>query len=489
MINSLLALVLCGALVNIPTSADAQEKDQCFVCHSTLEDNASTLFRKDIHYRKGLTCASCHGGNAHTDDMEKAMSPEAGFIGVPKGDAVSAMCAGCHSSPEKMSGLGSNREGKQWEMLQTSAHGKTSTAGGERILQCTTCHDTHGIVSVTDVRSPVHSGNVVKTCGTCHSSASYMRRYNPALPIDQVEKYKTSVHGVRYAKGDWNVAECASCHGSHDIRPATDVRSSVHALNLPATCANCHSDAQLMKAYKIPTDQFDKFAGSVHGKALLEKKDLGAPACNDCHGNHGAMPPGVESISNVCGTCHALNAELFGASPHKKAFDAQKLPECETCHGNHAIIAATNELLGVGSEAMCGKCHAPDTNAKGFEVARTMRSLIDSLESLEANASLLLSEAEQKGMEVGEAKFKLRDARQARLQSRTMVHAFDQGKFEEVVHPGLTIATVVLGEAQVALEEYVFRRMGLGFATLIITLLAVSLYLYIRRIERRMSKM
>lgn len=482
--NSLLAMVLCGLFTLTNVQGAPQDQDQCLACHATLEDKASTSFKMDIHSRNGLSCASCHGGNSRTDDMEKAMSPEAGFIGVPRGDAGSAVCAGCHSSSEKMSAHGSNVPINQLEMLKSSVHGKVSTAGGERILQCTTCHNAHGIVPVADPKSPVHSRNVVNTCGTCHSNASYMRRYNPSLPVDQVQKYRTSVHGTLHARGDGKVAECASCHGSHDIRPAADARSRVHALNLPLTCAGCHSDPGLMKAYKIPTDQYEKFTKSVHGKALLEKKDLGAPACNDCHGNHGAMPPGVQSISNVCGTCHALNAELFTSSPHKKAFDAQKLPECETCHGNHEIIASTDNLLGVSPGAVCSKCHSPETNVKGYGVARTMRSMIDSLETMEATASNLVEEAEQKGMEVGEAKFKLRDARQARLQSRTMVHAFDQSKFEESVRPGMAVAALVIGEAQTALADYVFRRVGLGLATLIITLLAVSLYLYIRRIER-----
>ncbi|HEV8537717.1 MAG TPA: hypothetical protein VGR15_02240 [Bacteroidota bacterium] len=36
-------------------------------------------------------------------------------------------------------------------------------------------------------------------------------------------------------------------------------------------------------------------------------------------------------------------------------------------------------------------------------------------------------------------------------------------------------------------EEYYFRRWGLGVSTLIISLVAVSLYLAIRRIERKQS--
>jgi predicted CXXCH cytochrome family protein len=190
-------------------------------------------------------------------------------------------------------------------------------------------------------------------------------------------------------------------------------------------------------------------------------------------------------VSNVCGTCHALNAELFSASPHKRAFDERKLPECETCHSNHDIIVATNKLLGVTPEAVCSRCHTASQNANGYTVAKVMRSLIDSLDTDEKQAIALVNEAEQKGMEVSDAKFELRDAHQARLQSRTMVHSFDEVKFRDVVVKGLDATNFASGEARGALDEYVFRRIGLGIATLIITIFAVSLYVYIRRLERR----
>jgi hypothetical protein len=315
-----------------------------------------------------------------------------------------------------------------------------------------------------------------------------MRSYNPSLPVDQFEKYMTSVHGKRNAKGDAKTAECASCHGSHNIRSPKDVKSKVYASNLPGTCATCHSNADYMKAYKIPTDQYEKYAKSIHGIALLQKHDAGAPACNSCHGNHGAAPPGVESVSKVCGTCHALNADLFSSSPHKKAFDQRKLPECETCHSNHEIIAATDKLLGVAPEAICSHCHSEAQNVKGYQVAKKMRGLIDSLEAEEKRDQALVYEAEQKGMEISEAKFSLRDVRQARLQSRTAVHAFNEEKFTEVITNGLKTSAFVVMESETAIREYYFRRIGLAVATLIITLVALLLYLYVRRLEKKQNK-
>jgi len=313
-----------------------------------------------------------------------------------------------------------------------------------------------------------------------------MRSYNPSLPVDQKEKYVTSVHGARNAAGDPKAAECASCHGSHGILASKDVRSSVYPTNLPRTCAKCHSDAVYMKEYGIPTDQYDRYSRSVHGVALLERNDVGAPACNSCHGNHGATPPGVSSISKVCGLCHALNSELFASSPHKAAFDSLKGPECETCHGNHGIVAATASLIGTETGTTCTRCHAGEST--GYREAGVMRALIDSLETGESVAQQAVEEAEQKGMEIGEAKFRLREIRQARLESRTAVHAFDEGKLRTVVEKGLGVAAWVRAEGTRAVDDYYFRRLGLGISTLIITILAVTLYVFIRRLEKKQQK-
>jgi len=479
-------LFLLGvSIVAVIPAGTLSAKDSCYECHQVAGDKPTAQFAGDIHHRKGISCAGCHGGNPNTDDMDQAMSKAAGFIGVPKGDAISKICAACHGSPEKMKAFGSTLPTNQWASLQASAHANLPVAGRGNLVQCTTCHNAHGIVSVKNPASPVYPLNAVNTCARCHSDAVLMRSYNPLLPVDQMEKYRTSVHGMRNAKGDPKTAECASCHGSHDIRPVKDVLAKVYPTNIPGTCAACHASKEYMKPYGIPTDQFEQYTKSVHGVALLQKHDAGAPACNSCHGNHGAAPPGIASVSNVCGTCHALNAELFSTSPHKKAFDDRKLPECETCHGKHNIAVVSDTLLGVSSESMCGRCHTKSSGGPGYRVAEDMHAMTDSLVSAECTDIRLVDDAEQKGMEISEAKFKLRDVRQARLQARTMVHAFNEQKFRDAVKPGFETAGVIESEANAAIKEYYFRRIGLAVATCIITLLASALYLLVRRMEKK----
>ena len=146
--------------------------------------------------------------------------------------------------------------------------------------------------------------DIPRLCGKCHSDAAFMRRFNPAQRVDQEAEYSTSVHGKRLRQGDAKVAVCTSCHGFHGVKAVKNPASPVYPLHVAETCGTCHANADYMKEYKIPTDQLAKWKNSVHGEAMLQKQDISAPTCNDCHGNHGAAPPSLSSVSNVCGTCH-----------------------------------------------------------------------------------------------------------------------------------------------------------------------------------------
>ncbi len=72
-----------------------------------------------------------------------------------------------------------------------------------------------------------------------------------------------------------------------------------------------------MKPYGIKTDQFANYEQRVHHDALAVRGDLSAPTCTTCHGNHGATPPGVANVPNVCSNCHVFQAQMFATSPHR----------------------------------------------------------------------------------------------------------------------------------------------------------------------------
>lgn len=320
-------------------------------------------------------------------------------------------------------------------------------------------------------------------CGKCHNDATFMKKFNPALRVDQEKEYSTSIHGQLLKTGDIRVATCISCHGVHGIRAVSDALSSVYPLNVAETCAKCHAQATHMAGFKIPTDQYDKYKLSVHAKALYERQDLSAPTCNDCHGNHGAAPPGVASVANVCGQCHARQAELFQASPHKVAFDNMGFGECIKCHNNHDIAAPTDDLIGTGSNSVCISCHSQGD--KGFVAAGEMRGMIDGLLGQIEKSKGILDRAERAGMEVSRPKFELREAIDGVTHARVLIHTSAPAEVDKVISPAAGVAAKTYKAGEDALAELSFRRKGLVVSLFFILFLAVLVYMKLREIESR----
>ncbi|OGR61226.1 MAG: hypothetical protein A2X36_13090 [Elusimicrobia bacterium GWA2_69_24] len=317
-------------------------------------------------------------------------------------------------------------------------------------------------------------------CGKCHSQVESMKRYNPGLPVDQERKYWTSRHGTRLKAGDEQVATCASCHTAHAILPPNDPRSTVYAKNVHATCGKCHSDPKRMKPYGLPTDQDAKYKGSVHGRALLERGDTAAPACNDCHGNHGATPPGVADISLTCGQCHPANMELFSKSPMAPKWQQKHYHACATCH-NHHDVAHPDSGLFDPEQGVCRKCHRPQD--AGARTAGELRGMLDGMQSDFQAAEAGLKLAEEKGMDVAGGWDVLQEAKQAFFQARTEVHTFSTAAVKGKADPGVAAAQKAAALGLKAVQEFRWRRIWLGLATLIITFMVVALYLKIRDLE------
>lgn len=359
-----------------------------------------------------------------------------------------------------------------------------------RGLSCNDCHGGDPTKNDKAAAKSVATGylgtpkgtEILAFCGKCHSDAGVMKRFNPSLRVDQVQEYLTSVHGRRLKEGDTKVATCVSCHGVHGIRSAKDPLSSVYPLKVAETCAQCHSKADYMAEYKIAHNQFDLYRKSVHAKALFEDQDLSAPSCNDCHGNHGAAPPGVTSVANVCGQCHSRQAELFQQSPHKSAFDRSGFAECAKCHSNHQVLEPTDAMVGVGKGSLCISCHSND---KGFQVAKDIHSNMTGLKTNIQKAEELLHSAERAGMEVSRPLFELQEANDALTQARVLVHTVSPEEVAKATKPGEQVALKSIKAGEDAFSELSFRRQGLAVSLIFIGFLAVLVYLKIRQIEAR----
>jgi hypothetical protein len=304
-------------------------------------------------------------------------------------------------------------EGELSEIVENVSHDIHTSVG-------LSCHDCHGgnpdpalaedYVAAKDEsfdRNPYvgvpEPAEVPGFCGRCHSDPSYMRRFNPDVRVDQEREYWTSHHGQALESGATGVATCIDCHGVHGILRATDQHSLVYPTQVAQMCGSCHADAELMSGRTLddgrplPVDQLARWQQSVHADAMYERNDLSAPTCNDCHGNHGAQPPGVDSVTFVCGQCHGREAAIFRDSPKHEGFELHNeyladvegegciacheppepqarvtgitsFTECATCHGNHGIVRPTVALLAPLPEAPCAFCHE-GTEAVIAEVA------------------------------------------------------------------------------------------------------------------------
>src|SRR5262245_27379611 len=119
---------------------------------------------------------------------------------------------------------------------------------GLRGLSCASCHggkpndDEHrgsddprkGFVGTPAPRQ------VQSFCVKGHSNAEVMKRYNPAMRIDQEAEYVTSIHGKKIAQGDQKPATCISCHGFHGVKAVKDSSAPVFPTHVAETCGRCH---------------------------------------------------------------------------------------------------------------------------------------------------------------------------------------------------------------------------------------------------------
>ncbi len=195
-------------------------KPQCVTCH---QDQAGA-YANGVHGQArqhgneaAPDCGMCHG-SAHELLPPKSQAFRA---------AVPDTCGMCHTEVV--------------EQFRASVHGKALASGITQAPLCTDCHGEHEILKHTNAASPVNEAHIRDTCGSCHGDVRLTRKFG--LPRDRLVSFDSSFHGLAYKSGDQTVANCASCHGVHNILPSSDPKSTISVRNLPATCGKCHPGA------------------------------------------------------------------------------------------------------------------------------------------------------------------------------------------------------------------------------------------------------
>lgn len=236
----------------------------CMTCHaapiSPLRGETGTA---PLKMAQEMLCLSCHRDDP---DVRARVGPDAGFIAAYErsvhgsallaGNANAANCVDCHGSHEMKRGMDPSSRVSKSQIPETCArcHGAIAEAYGKSVhalavrrgnLQapvCTDCHGEHNILMHDDPRSPVSFANLsAKVCTPCHSSVALSEKFG--LATDRSQSFEMSYHGLAIRGGSVQAANCASCHGAHDIRPSADPDSLVNKANLPKTCGKCHEGA------------------------------------------------------------------------------------------------------------------------------------------------------------------------------------------------------------------------------------------------------
>jgi cytochrome b subunit of formate dehydrogenase len=290
-IHSMFACVDCHTDVKTSMHETTPAKVSCAQCHSEQQAaydrsfHAQALKKGDTH---AATCVDCHGS-------PHEILPVADPASKVNHANVAATCGACHGQKFVMEASGHSAQ--PFLSYEQSVHGKAVAAGSEKAAVCTDCHGAHEILAASDSKSSIFRFNLPATCARCHASiekeysqsihGQAVKRGNSQAPVctdchgihsikahldpnssvsaanltritcarchegvrlaeelgiagARSTTYLQSYHGLASKLGSQIVANCASCHGVHNILPSSDPLSSTNRANLIKTCGQCH---------------------------------------------------------------------------------------------------------------------------------------------------------------------------------------------------------------------------------------------------------
>ncbi len=252
----------------------------CGICHAGVVNSYKTSTHGRLAARgdpDAPTCLNCHEKH-HTQSHRLPTSPT--FTrNVPK------LCGQCHAKGQPAAKRVKATIPDIVESYVRSVHGRGLLESGLVVsASCTDCHTSHHMLPKADPESSINPEHLADTCGTCHRGIEDQFRKSihwpgavktsKKLPTcedchtshtitrtdvigfrtmmmnhcgkchePEAETYFDTVHGKVSRLGKEGAAKCYDCHGTHNILPPTDPRSTLSHKNVVSTCAKCHPGA------------------------------------------------------------------------------------------------------------------------------------------------------------------------------------------------------------------------------------------------------
>lgn len=280
---------------------------ECQDCHTTT-DWAESLFD---HFTRtnfaltgghaGLTCESCHEGNAFEETTTSSECVSCHLDDDAHDGILGPVCADCHSATVWLD-VEFDHE-RDADFALTGAHGD---------LLCADCHVEPVAASLPGDQcigchadDDPHAGQLGETCSSCHGESTWTAdlRFDHDLTTFPL-------------LGRHDDVACEDCHATqafHDVgQLCTDchVEDDVHAGSLGSDCALCHNP-------------FDWALWRFDHDAQTDFPLDGAHEGLDCAGCHReAARSGVASLPTRCSSCHRAD------DVHRGEFG----DDCDECH-------------------------------------------------------------------------------------------------------------------------------------------------------------
>ncbi len=400
------AALLLAASVSSAAPAPAPANEDCQACHGDAEAKradgrsvfvAEKKFAASVHGQAGVSCVDCHADLAKSDFPHKeklkpvdcatchdaagkshAFHPGIARAAAGQGKAETS-CKACHGShdvvavkdaafrfaPVRQAAECGTCHGQVKTRFLASEHGKGLLAGKPKAPTCVDCHRTQ-VTAGSGAEPGALKLAQERLCVSCHVGDKAVRE-NGASTSGFIESFEHSVHGAALARGNAKAPTCIDCHGAHDMRYGFDSASKVNKMRVEQVCARCH---------EVQSREYD---ASVHGVAI-RKGNQDAPACTDCHGEHGILstkdprsPVSAANVSaRVCSPCHTSlkvtekwdlprdRTQTFADSYHGLAArgGVLEVANCASCHGTHDILPSSDPASRISPANLARTCGA-----------------------------------------------------------------------------------------------------------------------------------
>ncbi|MBC7266773.1 MAG: hypothetical protein H5T75_07370 [Coriobacteriia bacterium] len=287
------------------------------------------------------TCAMCHRTHTATAPFGRSAAdswePTANALVLAAVDASGTsgdtmLCYACHG----VDALGSGTD-VQSSFLATSAHdlAPASAPYGPSVIQCSSCHDSHGSDEVTTgvpypylLRARTSTGTAFfereEYCATCH----FEDRQNDVW--DGLGIFKQTAHFAALPEpANGTKIRCSNCHVAHGSAIAPLIVSQIASPSLAATVTIAANDRSL---------------------------------CFACHPDPAGTYPGESAYPSSAHGSSAATVAIAGEWPAAGA--SRLVGECQNCHApmgsNDGSGSAVPKLLEVDGRALCDRCHDAD---------------------------------------------------------------------------------------------------------------------------------